>query len=137
MARTVIGIEDVGGSFARFLKQAPKVARAEIAKAVAKTTEHLADEMFDNAPPRSDAPPHIKDDIDYESRGLSGKAGIIRGDEPSGSEGATQGEVALFNEYAPNKQPFMRPAAEKEAPLFAKRVAEALGRVEKLLGGVR
>ena len=112
MARTVVGIEDVGGSFARFLKQAPKVARAEIAKAVAKTAEHLADEMFDNAPPRSDTPPHVKDAIDYESRGLSGKAGVLAGSEPAGgTDGTTQGMVALFNEYAPNKQPFMLPAA--------------------------
>lgn len=135
MARNVIEIEDVGGRFKSLYARSRTEVRKYVAAAVAKTAEHLADEMFDNAPPRSDAPPHVKDDIDYESRGLSGKAGILRGNEPSGSEGTTQGEVALFNEYAPNKQPFMRPAAATEQPLFVKRVSDALVLVEKALGG--
>lgn len=136
MARRVIEIEDVGRRFERLFKVGPKVFRAELAKAVSKTTIHLADEMFDTAPPRSDAPPHVKDAIDYETRGLTGKAGILKGDEPAGGgEGTTQGMVAVFNEYAPNAQPFMRPAAEKEHPQFVKRAAAALGRGEKLLSG--
>lgn len=134
--KTVIVIEDVGGSFARFMKTAPKVARKFVGAAVAKTVEHLADEMFDLAPPRSDQPPHIKDAIDYESRGLSGKAGILEGAEPAGSDStATQADVAIFNEYNPNQQPFMRPAAEREAAPFVARVTAALKKVERELSG--
>lgn len=127
-----IEIEDVGGRFASLDKRAMKSLRKHLGAAVAKTTAHVADEMFDNAPPRSEVPPHVKDAIDYVVRGLVGRAGILHGEEPAGND-ATQGEVAVFNEFSPNKQPFMRPAAEKEVPLYRKRAEDALGKMEREL----
>lgn len=130
-----VGIEivDVGGRFARLASNSSREFRRALAPAVAKGTERLADEMFDLSPPRSDDPPHVKDAIDYESRGLSGKAGILNGGESAGSGDTTMGEVALFNEYDPNEQPFMRPAAENVANDFARDVTQALERAVRSL----
>ena len=39
--------------------------------------------------------------------------------------------VAIFNEYSPNKQPFMRPAAESEASAFLARATAAVQKIEQ------
>jgi hypothetical protein len=136
MAATItVTLEDVNGSFARFLREAPRVARKEVAFAVQKATFQVAQRMRASAPVGPDAP-HIRDAITTTQRGLTGQAGFINATEPAGpNNSATQAEVALYNEYTPNKQPFMRPAAEAEASGFVRGVREALGRVERTLSG--
>jgi hypothetical protein len=47
----------------------------------------------------------------------------------------TNAWVALFNEYNPNRQPWMKPSAERESSDFVKRVADAMGQVERNLSG--
>ncbi len=110
-------VVDVNGSFARFLREAPKVARKQLAAAVAKSTDRLAGRMIGFAPVGPDAP-HIRDEIKVIRRGLVGRAGIFDNDE--------QAHVALYNEYAPNLQPFMMPAALLEATAFTQTVKDAL-----------
>lgn len=133
--KTVITIEDVGGGFKRLYSQAPKIVRQELYKAIEKATIYCSDEMYDRAPDRSDVPPHIKDAIDWERRGLVGKAGILNGDEPGGGE-ATMGEVALYNEYKPNAQPFAMPAALVTQKVLESEARKAIGRLENALGGL-
>jgi len=132
--KTLIEIEDVGGSFKRFCREAPKEARAAMKEAVTKTANRVSDEMYDRAPDRSDAPPHVKDAIDVKQTGLSALVGILEGDAPSGTE-ATMGEVAQFNEYAPNKQPFMLPAAAMSERPAAEYARKALAKLEQVLSG--
>jgi hypothetical protein len=131
--KVTIDIVDVGGSFARMCREAPKIARKELGVAVQKATINVSDEMYDRAPARSEAPPHIKDAIDWKTSGLSGRAGILDGEAPSGTD-ASMGEVALYNEYSPNEQPFMLPAANASAKKFEAEARKALDRIESALG---
>jgi hypothetical protein len=128
-------IEDVGGSFARFIKQAPKVVRHAVIDAVELTAFSLTKRMEQDAPVGPDAP-HIKDFVTWKRRGLTAQAGYINAVQAAGPNNtATIADVAAMNEYAPNKQPFMRPAAEREAPIFIKRMGNALKDIESILGG--
>jgi len=102
--------------------------------AVTKIANRVSDEMYDRAPERSDAPPHVKDAIDVKQSGLTAKVGILDGDAPSGTE-ATMGEVAQFNEYAPNKQPFMLPSAAASERPAAEYARKALADMERVLSG--
>jgi len=139
--RTFIGggrgivLEDVGGSFARFLKETPRIARAYLADAVEKTAFSMANRMRHLAPEGPDAP-HVKQAITYKRRGQAAMVGFIEATEPAapGSE-ASIADVAVFNEYRPNAQPFMRPAAEDEDADFRKRVTQALQRMDRDLSG--
>jgi hypothetical protein len=84
--------------------------------------------------PRSDPQfaPHIQDQIDVAHRGLTARVGIL----DSGPTGI-EADVALFNEYAPNKQPFMKPAAEAHTSEFKRNIERAIRRMEvKLSGGL-
>jgi hypothetical protein len=110
-------LEDVGGSFAAFKRNAPKVFRAALLEAVHKTTFAVEQRLHATAPVGPDAP-HIRDEMTSQMRGLTGRAGIFDNDE--------QAHVALFNEYSPNHQPFMRASADAEADEFLKRVTRAL-----------
>jgi hypothetical protein len=133
--RSEFTIEDVGGSFARFLKQAPKVVRHAVIDAVELTAFSLSKRMEQDAPVGPDAP-HIKDYVTWKRRGMTAQAGYIDATDAAGpGNAATIADVAAMNEYAPNKQPFMRPAAEREAPIFVKRMKNAMQDVERLLGG--
>jgi hypothetical protein len=135
MARTVLQIEDVGGSFARLLKQAPKVMRQCVYDALDRTAFALSRRMEASAPVGPDAP-HIKDHVTWKRRGLTAQAGFIDATQQAGpNNDATIAEVAMFNEYLPNKQPFMRPAAESEASDFVKRMKAAIGQAERDLSG--
>lgn len=130
-----IQIEDVGGSFAKFLKNAPKEMRAYIQDAVKKTCFSMRGRMEVGAAEGPDAP-HIKDHVTFETRGLSGKVGFINATEAAGpGNDATIADVALFNEFRPNVQPFMRPAAEAEASDFARRMKAAITQAEHSLSG--
>lgn len=131
MARTTrytVRLEDVNGSFARFIREAPKEARLACKDAVQKTTFAVLQRMQATVPVGPDAP-HIKDDLAMAVRGLSGKVGILT----SSGEGDSA-HIALYNEYVPNKQPFMRPAAKAEQDVFVRRMSEAIGKIERRLG---
>jgi hypothetical protein len=141
MARNniVISLEDVGGSFRRLLREAPREARAYLHDAVEKTAFSMANRMRANAPVGPDAP-HIKDAIDYKRRGQRAEIGILEGTAPASPDSKTTvAEVGLYNEYNPNKQPFIRPAAEAENADFTRRVADAIRKVERVLsaGGLQ
>ena len=137
--RTQIGgglvVEDVGGSFRRFLTETPRIARAYLHDAVEKTAFAMAGRMRSMAPVGPDAP-HIKDAITYTTRGQAGQVGFLDATEAAGPDNeASLADVALYNEYRPNTQPFMRPAAELEARDFVRRITDAVRQVERDLGG--
>jgi hypothetical protein len=144
--KTTIMIQDVGGSFKRFLEQAPEEARMLLNDAVEKTAFSMQQRMKANAPSGPNDP-HIKETISYKRTGqklkgnrfgaeiglLDGRGGDDAADSRGGSSPATQAEVGLYNEYKPNGQPFMRPAAEAENRDFTRRVTDALKQVERKL----
>jgi hypothetical protein len=136
--KVTIHLEDVGGSFKRFLAAAPREARAALHDAVEKTAFSMQQRMKALAPIGPDAP-HIRDTISYKRRGQRAEIGLLQGeggDQPSApGSNASMADVGLFNEYNPNAQPFMRPAAEAENADFTKRVAAALAQVERNLSG--
>jgi hypothetical protein len=130
-----IQIEDVGGSFAKFLKNAPKDMRAYLQDAIEKTAFAMAGRMRAGAPVGPDSP-HIRDAVTYKRRGLTAQVGFIDATEAAGPDNtATLADVALYNEYSPNKQPFMRPAAEAEASDFTRRMKAAVTQAEHSLSG--
>jgi hypothetical protein len=123
---------DQNGSFARFLKNAPKEVKAALSDAVKKTSFALERRMMASAPvgPAGEGltpEQHIKPDITHRARDLSGWAGIK--DDPD------QATVMLFNEYQPNEQAFMMPAAKAEADNFQKLATAALKQVERDMSG--
>jgi hypothetical protein len=107
-----VTVEDVGGSFARFVRTASKVVRAEAYQATAKSRDALADRMRERAAVGPEAP-HMRDAI--EVRGTL--VGIF---DPE------QAAVALYNEYSPNRQPFMVPSARDEDSSLVNRAKAAL-----------
>lgn len=125
-----VEIEDVNGSFARLIDEAPKKARQFLSTAVFQTGAAVQRTMESLAPVGPDGAgltpfTHIKLDIEHRGRsgGLMANVGIF--DDPE------QASVALFNEYSPNRQPFMVPAAQAEAGGFALRATEALQKCER------
>ncbi len=139
--RTFIGggkgfvVEDVGGSFARFLKMAPKIGRAYLHDAIEKTAFSLQHRMKSMAPYGPDAP-HIREAITYRRRGQRADVGLLDAtqDAAPGSS-ASLGDVGLYNEYSPNRQPFMRPSAEQEDRPFIRRITDAVKQMERDLSG--
>jgi len=130
MATTRVFIEDVGGSFAKFLRNAPKIMRAELKYAVNETAQGVESVMRSRAPQGPEAP-HIRDDIETQGAAITkkyvtAKVGYFGG---TGDDG-DQEHVALYNEYKPNAQPFMLPAAEDMANDFRDSVKDALQRME-------
>jgi hypothetical protein len=121
-------LEDADGSFGRFIANAPKECKELLKSAVQSTTFAVLQRMQATVPVGPDAP-HIKEDLAYAVRGLNGRAGILKGTGEGDSA-----HIALYNEYIPNKQPFMRPAAKAEEGAFVRRTLEALGQLERRLG---
>lgn len=132
--KTIIEVIDVAGSFERFFKLAPKIARAELSDtAVEPTTFSLRGRIAAAAPVGEDAP-HIKERVEWKVRGLNGQAGYIDATEAAGpGSNASIADVALFNEYRPNRQPFMRPSADAEENAFKARALKALRNIEMKL----
>lgn len=132
-----IEVVDVNGSFARFLKNAPKECRERVSAAVLVTAHKLAQRMGSVAPVGPDAP-HIANTVTFKHRGLTATVGYLAedfgGDEAGDGSTATIAEVALYNEYRPNQQPFMRPSAEAESSDFVRRMAAAVASMERALG---
>ncbi len=87
------------------------------------------------APVGPDAP-HIKDAVTYKQRGQMALVGFLDATQPAAPNSeASMADVALFNEYVPNGQPFMRPAAEQEDADFRKRVTQAIQKMDRDLSG--
>lgn len=132
-----IVLEDVGGSFARFIRETPKLANQYRFDVVEKTAFAMANRMRALAPVGPDAP-HIRENITHKRRGGMAMVGVLDGAEPAApGSTASLADVALFNEYSPNKQPFMRPAAEAEAPYFVRRMTDAMQQLERDLSAGR
>jgi hypothetical protein len=131
--RTIIALEDVNGSFKRFMDQAPKKAKQYLSTAVFLTAAGVQREMEAGAPEGPDGEgltpgTHIKALVEHRGRnkGLHAQIGYFEPDDAA---------VALFNEYLPNKQPFMRPAAQAESEPFKARAMRALEQCERDLSG--
>ena len=125
MARTpkiTVELVDVNGSFARLIREAPKKARQFLSTAVFQTTAAVHRGMEAAVPVDQG---DLRNALEFTHRGLHGKAGVLNDPE--------QAAVAQFNEYAPNKQPFMRPAAEQESNAFKSRAERALAQMERAL----
>lgn len=140
MAKNYIGgrkveLVDIGGSFARFLKEAPRIARASLHEAVKQTAFSLSRRMMAGAAVSGDEyAPHMRDAITYEAKGMRAEVGFINATEPAApGSNASIADVALYNEYRPNRQPFMRPAAEAESSDFMRRVSVAIQQMERTL----
>ncbi len=118
-----IVIEDVKGSFAKFIKNAHKTLEKHVETSIDKAAQSVVERMRSAAPVGPDAP-HMRDAITYRRRGKMAEIGIF--DEE-------MAQVALFNEYSPNHQPFMRLAAEQSDSDFVRKVTEAIVRMEQAL----
>jgi hypothetical protein len=133
--RVEIELVDVGGSFRRMLDRAPRETRRLLEGEIKATAFALSRRMIAKAPKGPDAP-HIRDHVSTKTRGLSAQVGYINATQSAGPRSdATIAEVALYNEYRPNRQPFMRPAAEAETSDFVKRMTRAMSEVERNLSG--
>lgn len=117
-------LEDVGGRFALFVRQGPAVYRKAVLPTVQATAFEVRARMRRGAPVGPDAP-HIRDDVEVDVSELTALVGYITKPE--------QAAVALYNEYRPNKQPFMRAALEDEADEFRRAVTKALHHAERAL----
>lgn len=129
-AEITVVIEDVNGSFRRLIDEAPKKARQFMSTAIFRTAGEVRRSMEQTAPLGPDGVgltpfDHIRLDIQHRGRtgGLMAQVGIF--DDPD------QAAVAMFNEYSPNKQPFMRDAAVASAGSFLAHVTEAIKQVER------
>jgi len=134
VARITVEIEDVKGSFRRLIDDAPKRVRHYMSTAVFQTSMAVLREMEARAPLGPEGQgltpdEHIKFDLEHKGRvtALSQRVGIF--------DNVGQASVALFNEYSPDRQPFMKPAAEAEAGPFKDRAIAALQKVERELSG--
>lgn len=124
MARTkiVVEVEDVRGSCARLVKQAPKKVRQFLSTAVFLSTAGVLHNMEAIVPVDEG---DLKNALEFTHRGLHGRAGVLNDPE--------QAEIAQFNEYSPNRQKFMKPAAEQESEPFRQRAIRALEQMERYL----
>jgi hypothetical protein len=128
-------LEDVGGSFARLREESPKIYRQVVYDALDKTRFALEQRMRSMAPVGPDSP-HIREAITSKRRGYTAQVGYIDATDFAGPDNdASLADVALYNEYNPNRQPFMRPAAELEAKDFVTRIMKACRDVEHSLSG--
>ncbi len=143
-------LEDVNGSFKRFLKNAPIEAKKRIAAQVLVTAHKLEQRMQSTAPVGPDSP-HIARAVTFSQRGQTAKVGYLAEDfggdpandsEPQTWNGAsvTNAMVAMFNEYGvshkgsgKHPRPFMKNAAEAEQQPFVNRIKGAIESMEKAL----
>jgi hypothetical protein len=122
-------LEDVNGSFERFVRESPKIARQLCGAAVKTSAFALLQRMKATAPVGPDAP-HMRDALDMKASGMSARVGILKGD----GHHSDMAHIALYNEYMPNEQAFMRPAAQAEQSNHVRRMKEAIGQIERQLG---
>lgn len=136
-ARVSIRVVDVDRSLARFIRRFPGVVKGECATEVRQASRAVLQGMEGRVAVGPDAP-HLKDDLSYEAKGLVGRVGILEdaaGKQAAPGSDATQGEVASFNEWSPDHQPFMGNSARAAANDFAAGVAKALQRAARSMSG--
>jgi hypothetical protein len=130
--RIVTELVDVNGSYKRMLREMPKTFRRMLATAVWDTADAVEVHMEADAPlgPEGEGltpDEHIK--LDIEQRGsrkrLYAQVGIF--------DDMDQVLVGVFNEYRPNRQPFMQTAARAEEASFVSRARRACQRAEQAL----
>lgn len=129
-ARVTIRIVDVDGSLRKFIRTFPQLTKDECTKAIRTTARRVLQRMEAKVAVGPDAP-HLRDDLSYEvgNKSLFGRIGILEDAAQKlaapGSD-ATQGEVAIMNEYKPDRQPFMGNSLRAEADAFAALVEKGL-----------
>lgn len=111
-----VTLEDVNGSFARFVREAPKVLKKHAFAAAEQTRQVVARRIYEKAPVGPNAP-HMRDAIEVRGTYI----GIF---DPE------QAAVALYNEYRPNQQPFMADSARDEDAGFRAREEKAIKQTE-------
>lgn len=131
MVKITAELEDVGNTFRTFVTEAPKLTRKLLGTAVFTTARRVLGSMESGAQQGPDGQgltpgEHIKFDLDenWSTRHpLYARVGIL--DDPE------QALVALWNEYSPDEQPFMVPAALENESGFQSAAAAALRSLEK------
>lgn len=131
MVKITAELEDVDNTFQKFVTEAPKLTRKLLGTAVFLTARLVLGSMEAGAPQGPDGQgltpgEHVKFDLDENwraSKPLSARVGIL--DDPE------QALVALWNEYSPDEQPFMVPAALANEAQFQAEAAAALRSLEK------
>jgi hypothetical protein len=134
--RALITVEDVDGSFRKFMRQAPAIVRQEMAPAINATARGVHQLMQGRAPEGPEAP-HIKEDIqtleaspaNKRAKNTTAQTGYFHGS----SDHSDQPHIALYNEFRPNKQPFMRSSADDMTQEFLRHVSAALQRLDSRL----
>jgi len=133
MDRIDVTLVDVRGSFRRLLDEAPKKARQYLGTAIFMTASGVKRDMEAGAPVGPDGSgltpdTHVKTEIEWKGnpKALSQRVGVF---EPGDAT------VALFNEYSPDHQPFMVPAAKNNSDRLLKEATIALQKVERYLSG--
>jgi len=128
-----IELEDVGGSFTKFIRQAPKEMRRHIEGHIEKSGAKLA-AMIKAQVHVGENAPHIRDAITYRRYGQLVLIGLLDANQPAvpGSD-TTLADVAMYEEVSPNHHPYMRPTAEQFHNQFLKDMTEAIEAAEKAL----
>jgi hypothetical protein len=131
-SRVTIEIEDVRGSFARLIKEAPKAARRFLSTAVFQTAAAVQREQearYNMGPEGQGLTPdqHIKLDVEHRGRtgSLHAQVGIF--------DDADQVQVAMLDEWKPNKHGVQKQSAVAESEPFKKRAIDALQKCERYL----
>lgn len=115
-----VDVFDAGGRTKRWISRAHDVLRKEvITRGTHPTAKSILGSMQDRAP-RLTGAMASKLTVD------GGVVGIL-----DDSEAAS---VALYNEFSPNHQPFMRPAARANESTLDQRATAALQSAERLVG---
>lgn len=139
-------IVDADGSVERFFQNGPKVVRKLLQAPLQKTAFVIGQRMKATVRVSDDAP-HLRDLVTTKGRGLSWQVGYIDGQggelqagehsewKKQGIDHVTVAMTALFEEYNPNKHPFMRTAAEAESKEFVREMTDTLQQVERALSG--
>ena len=129
VSRVTVEIEDVNGSFARLVKESPKIAKRYLSTAVFETAGAVQQGMearMKLGPEGEGATPydHIKLDVEHRGRNgsLSARVGIF--------DDEAQVAVATYQEYGTKagtpRHPAMKESAQAESEPFKKRAMRAL-----------
>lgn len=108
------------------IREAPKHVRVYLNHAVITTATSVAQRMRARvAVDEGELKGAIDTKLPKSKTSLHAQAGVFAPEE--------EVAVAMFNEYIPNKQPFMRAAAQDEASGFKDRAQRALKQAEDAL----
>lgn len=133
MDRIDVVLVDVNGSCKRLFEEAPKKLKQFLGTAVFLTSSGVKRDMEAGAqlgPGGEGLTPdtHIKFEIEWmgNPKALSQRVGVFTPGDA---------DVALYNEYSPDHQPFMVPAAKNNSALLLKEATIALQKVERYFTG--